>query len=108
MSTVAAQRGPRFRVLGDRGAFVKHGMDPQEEALRRGGSPVEARWGEEPETLWGMLGMDGKTRRVRTRPGGYGSFYSALAESLRAGAPPPVDPEDAVSVLELLEAARTG
>src|SRR5262249_50097795 len=33
---VAAQVGPRYRVYGDRGAYVKFGVDPQEEQLRAG------------------------------------------------------------------------
>ena len=40
-SVLAADPGPRFRVLGDRAAFVKHGLDVQEEALRAGRSPTE-------------------------------------------------------------------
>ena len=39
-SVLAAEPGPRFRVLGDRAAFVKHGLDVQEEALRAGRSPT--------------------------------------------------------------------
>jgi scyllo-inositol 2-dehydrogenase (NADP+) len=36
MSAVAAQTGPRFRVLGSRAAYVKYGLDVQEELLRTG------------------------------------------------------------------------
>ena len=39
-------------------------------------------------------------------PGSYGSFYAGVAESLRDSVPPPVDPRDAVAVLEVLDAAR--
>jgi predicted dehydrogenase len=106
MSVVAAQPGPRFRVLGARAAFVKHGMDVQEEALRAGRKPDEPNWGEEPEERWGLLGAGDELRKVRTRPGSYGTFYAGVSRSLREGTPPPVDPEDAVRVLELLEAAR--
>ena len=31
--------GPRLTVLGSKGAYVKHGIDPQEEALLAGGTP---------------------------------------------------------------------
>ena len=34
MSAVAAQPGPRFRVLGSRAAYVKYGLDVQEESIR--------------------------------------------------------------------------
>ena len=106
MSLVAAQPGPRFRVLGDRAAFVKHGSDPQEEALRAGHKPDEAGFGEEPPERWGLLGTEGATTPVPTAPGDYSAFYAGVAQSIREGAPPPVDPNDAVQVLEVLEAAR--
>jgi predicted dehydrogenase len=106
MSAVSGQRGPRFRVLGNRAAFVKHGLDLQEDALRAGHRPDEPGWGEEPRENWGRLGVEGDLREVRTEPGNYGAFYEGVAASLLEGAPPPVDPADAVSALELLEAAR--
>ena len=106
MSAVAGQRGPRFRVLGDRAAFVKHGLDVQEEALRAGRRPDEPGWGEEPHERWGRLGVEGDLREVQTEPGNYGAFYESVAASLLGEAPPPVDPADAVTVLELLEEAR--
>jgi predicted dehydrogenase len=46
-------------------------------------------------------------RQVPTEPGSYGSFYAGVAASLRDGAPPPVDPRDAVAVLEILDEARS-
>ncbi len=78
MSVVAADLGPRFRVLGDRAAHVKHGLDGQEAQLRAGKPPT----------------------------GGYRAFYRGIVSALRDGAPPPVDANDAVAVLELLERAR--
>jgi predicted dehydrogenase len=106
MSSVAAQAGARFRVLGDRAAFTKHGLDVQEDALRAGRSPKEPGWSEEPEDRWGLLGAGEELRAVPTEPGSYGAFYEAVAVSLRDGTPPPVDPVDAVEVLEVVEAAR--
>ncbi len=106
MSAVTAQKGPRFRVLGEGAAYTKHGLDVQEDALRAGRSPTEPGWGEEPREHWGMLGLDGDLREVPTAPGSYGAFYEAVAASLHGDALPPVDPGDAVAVLEVLEAAR--
>jgi len=106
MSAVAAQAGPRFRVLGSAAAFVKHGMDPQESALRAGRLPTEEGFGEEAPAAWGLLGTDERAERVPTMAGAYREFYVALAASLRTGAPPPVAGADAVAVLEVLDAAR--
>ena len=49
------QPGPRFALHGTEGSFVKYGVDPQEEALKRGRSPREPAWGMEPEAQWGIL-----------------------------------------------------
>lgn len=105
-SHVAARTGPRFRVLGMRGGFEKHGMDVQEEALAAGARPGDPGWGREPAERWGTLSADGQVRAVESEPGAYERYYEAIAASLRDGAPPPVDPHDAVAGLEVLEAAR--
>lgn len=111
-SSQAAQLGPRFRVLGSDGGYVKYGMDPQEDALRSGRSPTDDGWGEEPPAAWGRLGSVEGTEAVPTRPGAYPSFYAGVAAHLLEGAPAPVDFADAVAGLAVLEAAlesaRTG
>jgi predicted dehydrogenase len=42
---------------------------------------------------------------VRTEPGSYPQFYAGVVAALRGGAAP-VDPTDAVAVLDVIEAAR--
>jgi predicted dehydrogenase len=107
MGAVAAHPGPRMRVLGSRAAYTKTAPDVQEEALRGGGArPDEPGWGEEPRERWGLLGAGEESRPVPTERGSYGSFYAGMVAALREGVPPPVDPEDAVAVLEIIEAAR--
>lgn len=105
MSAVAADYELRMRVLGSRAAYVKPGLDVQEAALRDGAVPGPG-WGEEPEESWGRLGADQAWTRVRTEPGAYPAFYAAVADALRTGAPPPVDPMDAVTALEIIHAAQ--
>src|SRR5262249_34896067 len=107
-SVLAADPGPRFRVLGDRAAFMKQGLDVQEGQLRARRSPTDPCWGEEPRERWGRLVVGERQREVPTEPGSYGAFYAGVAASLNDGAPPPVDPRDAVAVLELLDEARAG
>jgi predicted dehydrogenase len=106
MSAVAAQLGPRLRVLGERAAYVKHGLDGQEDALRAGERPDRPGWGEEPPERWGRLGTEEQAGPVRTEPGAYQRFYEGLAAALRGEGPPPVDPADAVAALRVLDAAR--
>lgn len=105
-SAVTAQPGPRFQVLGSEAAYVKYGVDVQEDALRRRERPGAGGWGEEPPEDWGSVGAGNQVRRVRTEPGAYQAFYEGVVRALRDGAPPPVDPNDAVAGLEVIAAAR--
>jgi predicted dehydrogenase len=105
-SVVTAQEGPRFRVLGDRAAYTKFGMDVQEDALRRGERPGAQHWGVEPPEQYGLLGVGDEVRPVPTERGDYREFYVGVVRSLREGAPPPVDVSDAIATLEVIEQAR--
>jgi scyllo-inositol 2-dehydrogenase (NADP+) len=105
-SSVAAHQGPRMRVLGERGAFVKQHADPQEAALRSGNRPEGPDWGQEPPERWAIMTDGAREERVPSEPGAYQRFYSELVATLRDGAPPPVSPEDAVAGLEIIEAAQ--
>ncbi len=103
---LVAAPGPRFRVLGDRAGYVVHGMDVQEAALVAGIRPGGAAWGEAPAEQWGILGAADHFQPVATEPGDYGRFYNGVVAALTTGAPPPVLPSEAISVLEVLDAAR--
>ena len=106
MSAVAAQAAPRFRLLGQSGAFTKWGLDVQEDALRAGARPGGPDWGIEPEERWGTLGIDGHTQRVPSERGDYGAFYAGVARAIRGERPAPVDVGDAIAMLEVIEAAH--
>jgi predicted dehydrogenase len=106
MSAVAAQAGPRFRVLGSRAAYVKYSLDPQEEMLRAGGHPGDPGWGREPEKQWGLLGAGDRVETVATVPGAYQRFYEGLVLALREGTPVAVEPDEVVAGLAVLDAAR--
>jgi predicted dehydrogenase len=106
MSAVAAQAGARMRVLGSRAAYTKFGLDVQEEALRRGARPDQPGWGEESAEQWGSVGAGDDLRRVPTEPGAYQRFYAGVVAALRDGSAPPVNPDEAIAGLEIIEAAR--
>jgi predicted dehydrogenase len=103
MNSLAGQVGPRFSVQGSAGSFTKEGLDPQEAALKSGVRPGAPGYGVEPESSWGSIGVDGELKTVPTRPGDYAAFYRGLADALRRGGPLPVDPRDAVAVIDLIE-----
>jgi predicted dehydrogenase len=103
---MAAQLGPRFRALGSRSAYVKWGLDVQEDALRDGARPRDPGFGEEPRDAWGRLGTDDASEPVPTEPGRYVEFYEQVGEAIRAGVSPPVSLEAGIATLRIIEAAR--
>jgi scyllo-inositol 2-dehydrogenase (NADP+) len=117
-SMVAARLGPRLRVLGTEAAYVKWGLDVQEDALRSGASPRDAGFGEEPREAWGELGTEDGSQPVETERGGYVEFYERMERAIRAVAepsaraqpeaaePPPVPLEAGIATLRIIETAR--
>jgi scyllo-inositol 2-dehydrogenase (NADP+) len=106
-SAVTPSPGPRLRVQGTAAGFLVPGLDPQEAALRGGARPdAVARWGEPAEWERGRLLAGEQSVPVPPEAGDWRRFYELLRGALRTGAPPPVDPQDAVQALRVLEAAR--
>ncbi|PSS42984.1 oxidoreductase [Arthrobacter woluwensis] len=111
MSMLAPAASPRFTVQGSRAGFQSHGLDPQEDQLSRGLSPTDPDYGlvrSEPGS--GPAGPALHTGSV-IEPlspvrGDYPAFYERLAGVLRGDGPMPVDPRDALVVLELIEHIR--
>jgi predicted dehydrogenase len=116
-SALAATQNPRFRVLGDRGAFTKYGLDVQEPQVLAGMRPGDEGWGVEPESDAGvlgagvlgagLLGAGDDTERVPTETGCYERFYAEVRDALLGKGEFPVDPAGAVETLRVIEAART-
>jgi scyllo-inositol 2-dehydrogenase (NADP+) len=114
---LAAQPGPRLSALGSRAAYVKWGLDVQEDALRSGARPADPGFGEEPRELWGRLGSEDDSRPVQTEPGRYVQFYERMERAIRARGSeppsvaledsPPVPLEAGIATLRVIEAART-
>ena len=104
---MAAAPGPRLRVLGSRAAYLIEDLDGQEAALQAGLRPdTTGEWGAEPEHRWGRIVRGDESEPVRSENGAWPRFYEQLAGALRGGGALPVDPRDAVTVLEVLERAR--
>lgn len=106
MGALIPQLGPRFRVLGDGAGYTKYGLDVQEPQLVAGLLPGSPGWGVDTSDHDGILGVDEHLEVVPTVPGSYQNFYAELARALAGDAPPPVDPWDALAVVEVIEAAR--
>ncbi len=109
MSRVAAQSGPRFRVLGDASGYSVYGLDGQEPDLKVGRWPGAPGYGETPKAEWGLLGIDNGEQPlvpVPTEEGGYPDFYAQVAASIRDGAPVPVDARHALETVRIIEQAH--
>lgn len=106
-STLVTAPRPRFALHGTQGSFVKHGIDPQEAVLRAGGDPGDAGYGEEDPSAWGRFTLpDAAAEPVPTARGDWRRFYAGVADAIVDGAPPPVDPADALAGLQLIALAR--
>ena len=109
MSRVAAQSGPRFRVLGDESGYSVYGLDGQEPDLKVGRWPGSDGYGETPKAAWGLLGVDNGEQPlvpVPTEAGAYPDFYAQVAASIRDGAPVPVDARHALETVRIIEQAH--
>lgn len=106
MSAAAAQSGARMSVWGSRAAYVKHGLDGQEAALRAGDIPGAPGWGTEPGEAWGSLGVSGALHRHPTEAGAYPAFYAGVERAIREGGAPPVPLADAIAYLDVVMAAH--
>lgn len=104
-SALVASDNRRFTVHGTRGSFIKHGLDPQEDALKAGRHPGDATWGvdREPGTL---TLADGEFRRSALPPGlpgDYRRYYEAVRDAIRGTGVNPVPAHEALTVMRLLE-----
>lgn len=100
--------GPVLVAHGDKGSFIKQHLDPQEDALKAGKTPENAdSWGLDGDnaTLFGLSADGARTQRpIATIPGSYHRFYAELHAAIQSGSPAPVPPEDAVTVIRIIEA----
>jgi predicted dehydrogenase len=100
--------GPRFRVDGTAATLVIPDDDGQTARLTAGRTPESegAAWGTVPESRWGTVHRGGVAVPVPSQRGDWSAFYTGFARAVRGEGPPPVDPWDAVTSLEVLDAAR--
>jgi predicted dehydrogenase len=104
-SALVPDVGPRFVLHGTQGSFRKHGLDPQEEALKTGKMPGSVGWGHDP--LPGILTQSTGSGLVRkdyeTIPGDYTRYYAGLRDAILKGQPNPVPATEALQVMKLIE-----
>ena len=105
-SMIALAPDLRFLVRGETAAYVKHGIDPQEEVLKRGEVPGGDSWGKEKQESRGVLqSLDG-SERVETEPGDYRLFYQNVRDTILGKSKIAVTHEQMLNVMRGVELAR--
>lgn len=108
-SVLVADPPFRFSVNGDRGSYLKRGLDEQEDVLRTGAVPDESLVTDD-----GLVTLAGGPAEPAVRPGlgDYRAYYAGVRDAILGQGANPVPAEDAIAVLELLElgieSAKTG
>jgi scyllo-inositol 2-dehydrogenase (NADP+) len=99
--------GPRFRLHGTQGSFVKYGSDPQEDALKQGANMNQPNWGQEPKENAGTLSIAEGDKITETgipsEPGDYRRYYQNVRDAIVSGAPLDVSPEHGIAIMRALE-----
>lgn len=104
-SKLAADHGLRFAVHGTAGSWIKHGLDTQEPMILAGGDISDEAMGRDPELGFFKPAAEGQPcERVPNERGDYRSFWSALERAVRGLGANPVPPDEALAVMEALEA----
>ncbi|MGH7604099.1 MAG: oxidoreductase [Gemmatimonadaceae bacterium] len=95
----------RFTVHGDRASVVKTKPDVQEDQLRAGILPDSPESGFDPDDAVVYDGADAATHTLKASRGDQRGYYVAIREALLGGGANPVTPEQAGTVMAIIEAA---
>ncbi|MEH6444080.1 MAG: oxidoreductase [Oceanospirillaceae bacterium] len=110
-SPFAANPNIRFQLLGTKGSYIKHGLDPQEGQLRAGLTPDVPAFGIEAPAHFGVQyiadehGQQQSVKKIETIKGCYAEFYSQLAMAIGSGLTVPVSAISAAKVIRIIELA---
>jgi scyllo-inositol 2-dehydrogenase (NADP+) len=107
-SSIMAQARPVIAAYGDKGSYVKHGLDPQEDMLRSGMTPLEAGFGIENEINSAQLSIKNELgiseQSIISQAGNYLDFYQQLYYALvDCRSELPVSASSAANVIRLIE-----
>ncbi|HRW07030.1 MAG TPA: Gfo/Idh/MocA family oxidoreductase [Caldilineaceae bacterium] len=101
LSSMSAIVKPRFQIYGDKGTFIKYGLDPQEDAMRAGDIDAAVNSAES----YGRL-HDGTTEHViPTVPGRWRSYYENVRDAIKGEAALAVKATEVQRVMTVIDAA---
>jgi len=109
-NTFVSAKGATVSIHGDKGSFLKFGLDVQESQLQNGILPGHKDWAKHQDDNYGLLHLQTESgnhsSRIESEIGSYEDFYSNIAasisgkEALRFGA------QQALLAIEILLAAE--
>ncbi|MDD7795712.1 Gfo/Idh/MocA family oxidoreductase [Clostridium sp. 'White wine YQ'] len=102
---------PHFVLYGNKGSFVKYGMDVQEGNLRKDLIPkYTEEWGKESQELWGTLNteLNGLNFRgkVESENGDYRALYENVYKAIIGEEELIVKPQEARNTIRIIELAE--
>ncbi|MBL4931472.1 Gfo/Idh/MocA family oxidoreductase [Clostridium paridis] len=102
---------PHFVLYGNKGSFVKYGMDVQEGNLRKDLIPKYTQeWGKESQELWGTLNteLNGLNFRgkVESENGDYRALYENVYKAIIGEEDIIVKPQEARNTIRIIELAE--
>lgn len=95
----------RYTLHGTKGSFIKGGLDPQEETLRKDILPTVEPWGKEPEDRWGKLHSIDFTGTIESESGDYAPFYQNVYDAIVHGAELAVKPSEILRTTRVIDLA---
>jgi scyllo-inositol 2-dehydrogenase (NADP+) len=107
-STLVMEQGPRFQVHGDKGSFIKYGLDSQEALLKEGHKPGDLGWGYDTPNQFASLttGIDTpRTVKLETIPGAYETYYYQLHDAICSHGKVPVLAQAGLDTIRIIECA---
>ena len=107
---LVSQPLPRYILLGDKGSFVKYGLDVQEVALKAGLTPYTKNdWGIEPESVWGNLVTEINglkfSGKIESEIGDYRDYYANVRDAISDNKTLDVTAEHARNIIRVIELA---
>ncbi|EMN4128656.1 oxidoreductase [Providencia vermicola] len=105
-TTVAAAESPLYVVHGMKGSYVKYGLDSQEDKLKSGALPNDENWGVDERNGVVTLSQGDEliSKEWVNKKGHYGGYYLKIFDAIRHGAENPVQPQEAIEIMKLIEA----
>ncbi|MFA6075481.1 MAG: Gfo/Idh/MocA family oxidoreductase [Negativicutes bacterium] len=111
-SNFALHSGPRMLIYGDKGTFIKYGMDPQERLQPLISSGVTCSNAaavsaclDNTTDLYYQQGSIQQHQKIDYPIGNYGKYYDDLYGAIVNNTAPPVTAEEATNVIRIIELA---